>query len=82
MRQRRVAVEWSPLDHLASVEVVVSSAPSLVQVQRAIVEARAVGFAFQRLGVEARPDLAGRCAKVGDSIVAALAEWFGEETVG
>lgn len=81
MRLRRVAVELTPIEQLAAVEVPVPSAPSAVQVQRAILEARAVGFAFQRLGLEARPELAWRCQKVGDAIVGALAEWFGKESV-
>lgn len=56
--------------------VSVVSVPVDEQVARAVIEARAIGFAFQRLGTQARPDLAWRCSKVGDAIVTALAEFF------
>lgn len=48
------------------------------QVQRAILEARAVGFAFLRLGTVARPELAWRCARVGQSIVDVVGDTFGK----
>lgn len=48
------------------------------QISQAILEARATGFAFERLGHEARPDLAWRCARVGQAILKALKDNFGE----
>jgi hypothetical protein len=52
--------------------------PHEEQVQRALLEARSVAFAFQRLGAQARPDLAWRCAKLGAAIEEALKDSFGE----
>ena len=54
------------------------SQPAIVQVERAILEARSVGFALQRLGVEAPPVLAARCRVVGDTIVRAVTAQFGQ----
>lgn len=48
------------------------------QVARAILDARAVGYAMQRLGVVARPELAWRCTKLGESILGSLSETFPE----
>lgn len=48
------------------------------QVARAILEVRAAGFALQRLGISTRPELAWRCSKLGDAILAALSDSFGE----
>lgn len=55
-----------------------ASASADDQVARAILEARAVAFAFIRLGVEARPELAWRCASFGERVLAELAQYFGE----
>ena len=49
------------------------------QVRRALLEARAIGFAFLRLGSQARPELRWRCTKVGQAIVDAIGESFGKE---
>ena len=48
------------------------------QVARSLLEARTIGFAFQRLGVQARPELAWRCSKLGDAITQAIADAFPE----
>lgn len=48
-----------------------------VQVQQAILEARTIGHAFDRLGRSAPPVLAGRCRGMGMAIAAALAAEFG-----
>lgn len=47
------------------------------QVQRALLEARSVTFALQRLGQVARPDLAWRCARAGEAFETALRDSFG-----
>jgi len=48
------------------------------QVARALLEARALGFAFQRLGTQARPQLAWRCLSLGDLIIDAIQQQFPE----
>lgn len=57
--------------------VEVRQAETVDQVERAILEARAVAFALVRLGRSAQPNLAHRCAKTGEAILAALNEHFG-----
>lgn len=51
--------------------------PTDEQVERAILEAQTLAFAFVRLGKEARPELAWRCEKVGRSIIDVLERMFG-----
>lgn len=51
------------------------------QVARALLDARGVGFALQRLGAHARPELAWRCTKLGDTIVAAISDAFGKDMI-
>lgn len=46
------------------------------QIAQALLQTRSVGFALQRLGREARPELGWRCTKLGDHIVAGLLELF------
>lgn len=61
--------------------IVVDSRPVQEQVARGILEARSVGFAFQRLGFIARADLAWRCTRLGDAIVQAIADSFGDDAL-
>lgn len=84
-RRRQATIELTPAGELtpdpgaaAPVPVRVNTARADDQVARSILEARAVGFAFARLGVEARPELAWRCAKLGTAILAALDSAFPE----
>lgn len=51
------------------------------QVARALLEARTVGFALVRLGTEARPELAWRCTKVGQALLASIADTFGKDLI-
>lgn len=46
------------------------------QIAQSILEAKAVGFALQRLGTQARPELAWRCTKLGECILSALSDTF------
>lgn len=46
------------------------------QVARALLEAQVIGYTFGRLGVEARPSLAWRCARLSNAILDGLAETF------
>ncbi|MGO8683318.1 MAG: hypothetical protein ACLQUT_01855 [Thermoleophilia bacterium] len=46
------------------------------QVVVAILEARSIAGAFHRLGSQARPALAGRCAMVAKAMLDALDKWF------
>lgn len=69
--------------HLESLPDAVMSAPVGVaqtstdeQIARAVLDARAVGFALQRLGTQARPELAWRCTKAGNAIIASLQSNF------
>ena len=84
-RRRRVAYSFvpdlTPMSSMPAEPIVMPSRPADEQVHRAIVEARAIGFAFLRLGGQARPELAWRCTKAGDAIVAAIAEHFGKELI-
>ena len=77
MRTRRATAELERLpDQVAAMPVGVNSGTIDDQVARSLLEARAVGFALQRLGAQARPELAWRCTKLGNAIVSALAENF------
>jgi len=80
-RRRQLAIiaeaNGSPLPR---VEVPVSpSSPVDDQVARALVDARGIAFALQRLGAQARPELAWRCTKLGDAIVASITDAFGKD---
>lgn len=61
------------------VAVPVQQRPVDEQVHRALLEARAVAFAFIRLGGVARPELAWRCEVFGRFMVDKLADTFGSE---
>lgn len=74
-------------DQLVPLSDVVRDAPVTVlgrstdeQVQHGLVEARAVAFAFLRLGATARPELAWRCTRLGQAIEQALDDTFGRMT--
>lgn len=78
-RRRRAVQElepWTEVVHAAAAPV--APTPTDDQVARAVLETRAVGFALLRLGSQARPELAWRCTKLGEQIVAALNDTFGE----
>lgn len=69
--------EFEAIPDLAKPEPVSVSASSAdEQVARSILEARAIGYAFTRLGTSARPELGWRATKVGNAILSALAEFF------
>ena len=86
LRSRRAALAsleqastLEPVDELvASASVKVFSSSSDEQVARSILEARSIGYAFQRLGATARPELAWRCSKAGEQIIRTITEFFPE----
>lgn len=79
LRQRQLAMELTPLpDVIKNAPVATSTAGTDHQVQRAILELRSIGFAMQRLGRVARPELAYRCQRVGDQVIQSLRDNFGE----
>jgi hypothetical protein len=79
MRHRKASAQLEALADLLPPPPVMPSAASLDdQVARSLLEARAVGFALQRLGVQARPELAWRCTQLGNAIVAAIKTTFPE----
>ena len=79
MRHRRATAALEPLNDLLPAQSVVPPAVALDdQVARSLLEARTIGFALQRLGVQARPELAWRCTKLGNAIVAAIKDTFPE----
>lgn len=79
LRSRRATAELVALpDRLAAMPVGVNSGTIDDQVARSLLEVRATGFALQRLGAQARPELAWRCTKLGDAIMYALADTFPE----
>lgn len=79
LRQRRATAELTALPDVLPLQPVTPTAASVDdQVARSLLEARATGFALQRLGTQARPELAWRCTKLGDAIVAALHDTFPE----
>ena len=78
-RRRKAIAEFEALpDSVAAVPVTVKQVPFDEQVALALIEARAAGFAMQRLGTQARPELAWRCTKLGNAIVEAIHETFPE----
>lgn len=77
LRRATAVLEGIPTQ-AAAMPVGTSSATIDDQVARALLEARSTGFALQRLGTQARPELAWRCTKLGDAITAALAATFPE----
>lgn len=85
MRLQRRRGSGLPDDRFVPVEspnasVSVPRSSSDAQVERAILEARAVMFALLRLGVEARPELAWRCQRLGEALKEALDDTFGRIT--
>ena len=79
LRSRRATAVLEGLpDALVAMPVGVNSGTIDDQVARALMELRATGFAMQRLGTQARPELAWRCTKLGDVVIAALADTFPE----
>lgn len=81
LRLRNQSIELVPLpDVIRDAPVSVGRHSVNDQIARAVLEARAVGFALQRLGSLARPDLSWRCTRVGQAIEQALSEAFGEMT--
>jgi hypothetical protein len=66
---------------LKHAEPIVLSGPDEKQVERALLEARTIAFAFLRLSREVHPALAWRCQKIGEAILASLEETIGKETV-
>ena len=77
IRKQRDALVPLP-DVIRNAPVTISGATIEQQVQRAIVEAKSIGFAFQRLGRTARPELAARCARVGEVLIESIKSNFGE----
>lgn len=77
-RRRSPGIETYP-NQIPPVEVRVVVEKLEDQIARSILEARSIGFAFQRLGSLARPELAWRCTNLGDAIISALAETFPDE---
>jgi hypothetical protein len=75
-------MELSPVGDLEPFDgdhgVLPAPAPPDDQVARAIFEARGIAAAFIRLGREARPQLAWRCAQTGEAITQALHRYFRE----
>lgn len=77
LRARKQAFE--PLDELPEVVPVrVSQVRPDDQVARAILDARAVGYALTRLSRQVRPEFAWRCERLGTAILSALADTFPE----
>lgn len=78
LRNRRMADEFTPLPEVVRDAPVRLEGRSVdEQVQRALMEARAVSFALLRLGAVARPELAWRCTRVGQAIQKSLESTFG-----
>lgn len=81
-RQRKATDQFELLPNLAhAIPIGFSAKPVEDQIANAILEARAVGFAFLRLGTQARPELGWRCTKTGEAIVEALGSNFGKDTI-
>lgn len=80
-RQRKAGIDLERVVHAGAPEQERSNVPTDEQVARAILEARTIGNAFIRLGREARPEFAWRCAKAGQAIVAGLRDAFGKDTI-
>lgn len=81
LRHRRATAEMVPVDMEHVAHVGIASKPVQQQIERGLLEARAIGFAFQRLGTVARPDMAWRCDRLGKAIIAAIQDTFGKDTV-
>jgi hypothetical protein len=79
-RQRKSGIDLDQVVHAGAPIPERSNVPTDEQVARAILEARAIGNAFIRLGKEARPEFAWRCDRAGRAIVAGLRDAFGKET--
>lgn len=80
MRRRRATAELVPLpEQVKAAPVFAPGRPVVEQVERGLLEARAIGFAFQRLGPLAPPALAWRCTRLGETIIGAITETFGDE---
>jgi hypothetical protein len=78
-RQRRATEELVQLPDLPNTPPIKINSGSVdEQIARGLLEVRMIGFAFQRLGTQARPDLAWRCTKLGDAIIHVLKEAFAE----
>lgn len=78
-RRRRAIAEFEALpDSVAAVPVTTKQVSFDEQVAQALIEARAAGFAMQRLGTQARPELAWRCTNLGNAIVEAIRSTFPE----
>lgn len=74
-RAREAAAVYASMP--VDVPIVIPPAPTPDdQVARALLEAQVIGYTFGRLGVEARPSLAWRCARLSAAILAALADTF------
>lgn len=79
LRNRRLSDELTPLpDIIRDAPVIVVTGNIEDQVHRAVIEARALGFAFSRLGRQARPELAWRCARLGELLIQGIEDNFGE----
>ena len=78
-RRRQFQDLQSLPDQPAPVTVKVSGQKIDEQIARSILETQSVGFALQRLGLQARPELAWRCTKLGNTIVETLQELFPEQ---
>ena len=76
-RRRRAEVEYLPAD-VRIEPVTLSAVATDVQIERALIEARAVGFALLRLGAEARPELGWRCTRLGTAILDGMTASFPE----
>lgn len=74
-RSRQVSFGYLP-QIVKDAEATVAGISTDEQVARAVIEARSVGLALVRLGAEARPEFAWRCAKAGEAITEALADSF------
>ena len=82
LRHRRATAELVPVPDLAHTgPISVAGRPVQDQIERGLLEARAIGFAFQRLGTVARPDMAWRCSRLGAAIITAIEDTFGEGAV-
>lgn len=77
-RRRRAAAVELPARAMAA-PVGPPNTPVDDQVERALMEARSIGFAFTRLGGLARPEIAWRCTKLGHAITDAIGEHFGKD---
>ena len=76
-RQRKAAFSLEPLtEPAAALLLPIRMAGTDEQVVQAILEARSVTGALLRLGTEARPQLAWRCAKAGAALREALDRYF------